>query len=71
MELAGQASQVLLRDVQVHPLYQSNLLPILFLTSTIGMGYAAVTIEGAICRSGSTGPSRKRFSRSCCRSVAC
>ncbi|MBK7862611.1 MAG: Ni/Fe-hydrogenase cytochrome b subunit [Archangiaceae bacterium] len=33
---------------QVHPLYQSTVLPLLFLTSTIGMGYAAVTIEAAI-----------------------
>lgn len=33
---------------QVHPLYQSNVLPILFLTSTVGMGFAAVTLEGAI-----------------------
>lgn len=33
---------------QVHPLYQSMILPLLFLSSTIGMGFAAVTIEGGI-----------------------
>lgn len=33
---------------QVHPLYQSKLLPLLFLTSTIGMGLSAVTLEAAI-----------------------
>lgn len=37
---------------QIHPLYQSNFLPLLFLSSTIGMGYAAVTIEGAISATG-------------------
>ncbi len=37
---------------QVHPLYQSKVLPILFLTSTIGMGYAAVAIEAAISSAG-------------------
>ncbi|MDP1916458.1 MAG: Ni/Fe-hydrogenase cytochrome b subunit [Myxococcales bacterium] len=46
---------------QVHPLYQSNLLPILFLTSTIGMGYAAVTIEGAISSVGLNRPFEKEI----------
>jgi Ni/Fe-hydrogenase subunit HybB-like protein len=31
---------------QVHPLYQTNLLPFLFLISCIGMGLAAVVVEG-------------------------
>lgn len=44
---------------QVHPLYQSNLLPILFLSSTLGMGYAAVTIEGAISSVGLDRPFEK------------
>lgn len=46
---------------QVHPLYQSNLLPILFLSSTIGMGYAAVTIEGAISSVGLNRPFEKEI----------
>ncbi|MDP3501094.1 MAG: Ni/Fe-hydrogenase cytochrome b subunit [Myxococcales bacterium] len=46
---------------QVHPLYQSNLLPILFLSSTIGMGYAAVTIEGAISSVGLHRPFEKEI----------
>lgn len=37
---------------QVHPLYQSMLLPLLFLSSTIGMGFAAVTIESGISATG-------------------
>lgn len=37
---------------QVHPLYQSNLLPLLFLTSTIGMGLSAVTLEAGISAAG-------------------
>ncbi|MCA9550961.1 MAG: Ni/Fe-hydrogenase cytochrome b subunit [Myxococcales bacterium] len=31
---------------QVHPLYQTNFLPFLFLISCIGMGMAAVVVEG-------------------------
>jgi len=46
---------------QVHPLYQSNLLPVMFLTSTIGMGYAAVTIEGAISSTGLRRPFEKEI----------
>jgi Ni/Fe-hydrogenase subunit HybB-like protein len=33
---------------QVHPLYQTNLLPLLFLTSCMGMGLAAVSFEGTV-----------------------
>lgn len=33
---------------QLDPLYQTQLLPVLFLASTIGMGLAAVTIEGSV-----------------------
>ncbi|TMQ12134.1 MAG: Ni/Fe-hydrogenase cytochrome b subunit [Deltaproteobacteria bacterium] len=33
---------------QIDPIYQTDLLPILFLTSTIGMGLAAVTLEGSL-----------------------
>jgi len=33
---------------QVHPLYQTNLLPALFLVSCIGMGLAAVVFEGTM-----------------------
>jgi Ni/Fe-hydrogenase subunit HybB-like protein len=33
---------------QVHPLYQTTLLPLLFLSSCIGMGLAAVSFEGTL-----------------------
>ncbi|HEX8107339.1 MAG TPA: Ni/Fe-hydrogenase cytochrome b subunit, partial [Kofleriaceae bacterium] len=33
---------------QIDPVYQTRLLPVLFLTSTIGMGLAAVVIEGSV-----------------------
>lgn len=46
---------------QVHPLYQSTLLPILFLSSTIGMGFAAVTLEGAISSMGLRRPFEKEL----------
>jgi Ni/Fe-hydrogenase subunit HybB-like protein len=46
---------------QVHPLYQSKLLPVLFLTSTVGMGFAAVTIEAAISSMGLRRPFEKEL----------
>lgn len=46
---------------QVHPLYQSHILPLLFLTSTIGMGYAAVTIEAAVSSVGLRRPFEKEI----------
>jgi Ni/Fe-hydrogenase subunit HybB-like protein len=46
---------------QVHPLYQSMWLPVLFLTSTIGMGFAAVTIEAAISAMGLRRPFEKEI----------
>lgn len=46
---------------QVHPLYQSNLLPVLFLSSTIGMGYAAVAIESAVSSQGLRRPFEKEI----------
>jgi Ni/Fe-hydrogenase subunit HybB-like protein len=45
----------------VHPLYQSSWLPVLFLTSTIGMGYAAVTIEAAVSALGFRRPFEKEM----------
>ncbi|MCK6551205.1 Ni/Fe-hydrogenase cytochrome b subunit [Myxococcota bacterium] len=33
---------------QIHPLYQTNLLPLLFLVSCVGMGLAAVVFEGTV-----------------------
>jgi Ni/Fe-hydrogenase subunit HybB-like protein len=45
----------------VHPLYQSQLLPLLFLTSTIGMGLSAVTLEGAISSMGLKRPFEKEI----------
>lgn len=46
---------------QIHPLYQTHWLPLLFLTSTIGMGYAAVTIESAISSQGLKRPFEKEI----------
>lgn len=46
---------------QVHPLYQSMLLPVLFLTSTMGMGFAAVTVEGAFSSVGLRRPFEKEI----------
>lgn len=33
---------------QIDPIYQTRLLPVLFLASTIGMGLAAVVVEGSV-----------------------
>jgi Ni/Fe-hydrogenase subunit HybB-like protein len=46
---------------QVHPLYQSYMLPLLFLTSCIGMGFAAVTLEGGISAMGLRRPFEKEI----------
>ncbi|MDP1827776.1 MAG: Ni/Fe-hydrogenase cytochrome b subunit [Archangium sp.] len=46
---------------QIHPLYQSTILPILFLTSTVGIGFAAVTLEGAISSMGLRRPFEKEI----------
>jgi Ni/Fe-hydrogenase subunit HybB-like protein len=46
---------------QVHLLYQSPLLPLLFLSSTVGMGLAAVTLEGAITSSALQRPFEKEI----------
>lgn len=46
---------------QINPLYQTPLLPLLFLTSTIGMGFAAVTLEGAISSSALRRPFEKEL----------
>lgn len=46
---------------QVHPLYQTNLLPVLFLSSTVGMGLSAVTVEGAISAVGLRRPFEKEI----------
>jgi Ni/Fe-hydrogenase subunit HybB-like protein len=37
-----------LRATQIDPIYQTRLLPVLFLTSTIGMGLSAVVVEGSV-----------------------
>jgi Ni/Fe-hydrogenase subunit HybB-like protein len=39
---------MLLSGPRLHPLWNTPLLPLLFLVSCIGMGYAAVVMEGAI-----------------------
>lgn len=46
---------------QIHPLYQSSILPLLFLSSTVGMGFAAVTLEGAISSMGLRRPFEKEI----------
>jgi Ni/Fe-hydrogenase subunit HybB-like protein len=48
MHQSSLGSLMMLTGPRLHPLWQSPLLPLLFLVSCIGMGYAAVVIEGAI-----------------------
>lgn len=61
MHQSSLGSLLLVLGPQIHPLYQSNLLPILFLSSTIGMGFAAVTVEGAISSMGLRRPFEKEL----------
>lgn len=48
MHQSSLGSMLMVFGPQIDPLYQTKLLPVLFLTSTIGMGLAAVTVEGSI-----------------------
>jgi Ni/Fe-hydrogenase subunit HybB-like protein len=48
MHQSSLGSLLVIFGTKVDPLYQTNLLPILFLVSTIGMGLAAVVVEGTL-----------------------
>lgn len=48
MHQSSLGSLILLAGPRLHPLWNTPLLPLLFLVSCIGMGYAAVVLEGAI-----------------------
>lgn len=48
MHQSSLGSLLIVFGPQLDPLYQTQLLPVLFLTSTIGMGLAAVTVEGNV-----------------------
>lgn len=48
MHQSSLGSMLLVFGNQIDPIYQTKLLPILFLSSTIGMGLAAVVVEGSI-----------------------
>lgn len=48
MHQSSLGSMLLVFGAQIDPVYQTKLLPILFLSSTIGMGLAAVVLEGSI-----------------------
>lgn len=48
MHQSSLGSLLLLARTKVHPLWHTPLLPLLFLISVVGMGYAVVVLEGAI-----------------------
>ncbi len=48
MHQSSLGSLLVIFGTKVDPTYQTNLLPILFLVSTIGMGLAAVVVEGTL-----------------------
>jgi Ni/Fe-hydrogenase subunit HybB-like protein len=48
MHQSSLGSLLIIYGPHIDPLYQTRLLPALFLTSTIGMGLAAVVVEGAV-----------------------
>jgi len=48
MHQSSLGSMLLVFGPQIDPLYLTRLLPVLFLTSTIGMGLAAVVVEGSV-----------------------
>ena len=48
MHQSSLGSMLIVFGPQIDPLYQTRWLPVLFLTSTIGMGLAAVVVEGSV-----------------------
>lgn len=48
MHQSSLGSMMMLAGIKLHPLWQTPLLPLLFLVSCVGMGYAAVTLECCI-----------------------
>jgi Ni/Fe-hydrogenase subunit HybB-like protein len=48
MQQSALGSMLLVFGPQIDPIYQTPALPLLFLTSTIGMGLAAVVLEGTV-----------------------
>jgi Ni/Fe-hydrogenase subunit HybB-like protein len=48
MHQSSLGSLILLSGPRLHPLWNTPLLPLLFLVSCIGMGYAAVVMEGEL-----------------------
>ncbi len=48
MHQSSLGSMLLVFGPQIDPIYQTRLLPLLFLSSTIGMGLAAVVVEGSV-----------------------
>jgi len=48
MHQSSLGSMLLVFGPQIDPIYSTRMLPLLFLSSTIGMGLAAVTIEGSV-----------------------
>ncbi|MBL8720287.1 MAG: Ni/Fe-hydrogenase cytochrome b subunit [Myxococcales bacterium] len=48
MHQSSLGSLLIVLGPQVHPLYQTTALPLLYLTSCIGMGLAAVVFEGTL-----------------------
>jgi len=48
MHQSSLGALMLLAGPRLHPLWNTPLLPLLFLVSCVGMGYAAVVIEGAV-----------------------
>lgn len=48
MHQSSLGSMLMVYGPQIDPIYQTRMLPLLFLSSTIGMGLAAVVVEGSI-----------------------
>jgi Ni/Fe-hydrogenase subunit HybB-like protein len=48
MHQSSLGSLLIVFGPQIDPIYQTELLPLLFLSSTVGMGLAAVVLEGSV-----------------------
>jgi Ni/Fe-hydrogenase subunit HybB-like protein len=70
MHQSSLGSLLLIATSKVHPLWHSPLLPLLFLLSTVAMGYAAVVFESSLSSRAFNRPSEARLLASIGRLIA-
>lgn len=70
MHQSSLGSLMMIAGPKLHPLWQTPLLPLLFLISVLGMGYAAVTLEAILSARAFRRPSELPMIRALARPIA-